>query len=57
MELKDLKLDYNQNSKKIFDLENSLSTINDRILRKKLENCRNFELLNNEKITPHFVLG
>jgi hypothetical protein len=27
----------------------------DKILRKKLESCSNFEILNNEKITPHFV--
>jgi hypothetical protein len=36
-------------------LEGALNTLTDKILRKKLENCSNFEILNNEKITPHFV--
>jgi hypothetical protein len=53
--LKTLKNDYTVNQEKIFELESALNTINDRILKKKLESCSNFEILNNEKITPHFV--
>jgi hypothetical protein len=36
-------------------LESALNTLSDKILRKKLESCANYEILNNEKITPHFV--
>jgi hypothetical protein len=50
-----LKDNYLDNCEEIFGLERRLNEINDARLRSKLESNRNFEILNNEKITPNFV--
>ncbi len=54
-DLSNLKKNFHTNSDQINALESALNTLTDKILRKKLESCANFEILNNEKITPHFV--
>ena len=53
--LEDLKLNFQQNSTAIFELERKLDQVQDCKLRSKLENTRNFELINNEKMTPNFL--
>ena len=53
--LEDLKLNFQQNSTAIFELERKLDQVQDCKLRSKLENTRNFELINNEKLTPNFL--
>jgi hypothetical protein len=50
-----LKDNYTENYVEIFGLERKLNEINDARLRSKLESNRNFEIFNNEKITPNFV--
>jgi len=50
-----LKDNYEQNCTEIFTLEKKLDGINDAKLRNKLEGNRNYEIFNNEKITPNFV--
>ena len=50
-----LKDNFGENCEEIFGLERRLNEINDAKLRSKLESSRNFEILNNEKITPNFV--
>jgi hypothetical protein len=52
LELNDLKKNYQVNMRRIFDLENEISNIQENELRTELENYKNFERLNNEKITP-----
>jgi exonuclease III len=53
--LKVLKNSYEENCEEIFTLEKKLNNITDARLRAKLESNRNFEVFNNEKITPNFV--
>jgi hypothetical protein len=53
--LDELKSDFANNSEAIFSIERKLDAIQDWKLRSKLENTRNFELINNEKITPNFL--
>ena len=48
-----LKDNFLENCEEIFGLERRLNEINDARLRSKLESNRNFEILNNEKITPN----
>jgi hypothetical protein len=50
-----LKDNYDLNCTEIFNLEKKLDGINDAKLRNKLEGNRNYEIFNNEKITPNFV--
>jgi exonuclease III len=50
-----LKSNYVVNCGEIFTLEKKINFITDAKLRAKLESNRNFEVFNNEKITPNFV--
>jgi hypothetical protein len=50
-----LKGNYVVNYEEIFLLEKKLNCITDAKLRSKLESNRNYEVFNNEKITPNFV--
>jgi exonuclease III len=50
-----LKDNYELNCTEIFNLEKKLDGISDAKLRNKLEGNRNYEIFNNEKITPNFV--
>jgi hypothetical protein len=54
-ELANLKKDYEQNIDEIFALENKLERIQDQKMSSKLENSKNFEILNSERITPNFI--
>jgi hypothetical protein len=54
-ELVNLKKDYERNTDEIFTLENKLDKIQDLKMRSKLENSKNFEILNSERITPNFI--
>ncbi len=54
-ELSRLKKDYEWNTDEIFTLENKLDKIQDLKMRSKLENSKNFEILNSERITPNFI--
>ena len=54
-ELSRLKKDYETNNDEIFALENKLDKIQDQKMRSKLENSKNFEILNSERITPNFI--
>jgi hypothetical protein len=54
-QLDDLKQDHRTNQDAIFELEKKLNRIQDRKMRSKLEGSKNFEILNNEKITPNFI--
>jgi hypothetical protein len=51
----ELKENYMQNANRIFDLEQRLSTIIDLELKDELLLVKNFERLNDEKITPYFL--
>jgi hypothetical protein len=53
--LKELKTVYVGNQVQIDSLQSKLDSIIDNILRCKLEATSNFEILNNERITPHFL--
>jgi hypothetical protein len=50
-----LKNDYETNCTEIFTLEKKLDGIVDAKMRSKLESNRNYDIFNNEKITPNFV--
>jgi hypothetical protein len=52
--LKTLKLDYSANEIEIDEMEKKLDSIIDNSLRNRLEATSNFEILQNEKITPFF---
>jgi len=54
-ELKTLKEDYNVNSNSIFEKERQLSDITDLELKEELSLIKNFDRLNDEKITPYFL--
>jgi len=54
-ELSRLKQDYETNQNRIITLEKRLDEIMDFKLRSKLEATANFEILNAETITPHFL--
>jgi hypothetical protein len=54
-QLDELKQDHRANQDAIFELEKKLNRIQDRKMRSKLEGSKNFEILNNEKITPNFI--
>ncbi len=53
--LSELKMDYVHNQSQIDALQRKLDDIIDNSLRCKLEATSNFEILNNERITPHFL--
>ncbi len=53
--LKKLKTNYIANESKIIPLEKKLDEIVDNKLRNQLEATSNFEILQNEKITPFFL--
>jgi hypothetical protein len=53
--LKEQKANYVGNKSKIIPLEKKLDKIVDNKLRKQLEATSNFEILQNEKITPFFL--
>jgi hypothetical protein len=53
--LKNLKLAYEANEAEITSLEKKLDEIIDNQLRNRLEATKNFEILQNEKITPFFL--
>jgi hypothetical protein len=53
--LKELKTNYVENESKIIPLEKKLDEIIDNKLRNQLEATSNFEILQNEKITPFFL--
>jgi hypothetical protein len=53
--LTELKADYVRNQAEIDILQRKLDGIVDNTLRSKLEATSNFEILNNERITPHFL--
>jgi hypothetical protein len=53
--LVELKSDYIGNLVQIDNLQHRLDSIIDNTLRCKLEATSNFEILNNERITPHFL--
>jgi len=54
-ELKNLKEEYVVNSNSIFEKERLLSDINELELKEELSLIKNFERLNDEKITPYFL--
>ncbi len=54
-ELSRLKQDFDANQNRIITLEKRLDEISDFKLRSKLEAMANFEILNAETITPHFL--
>jgi len=54
-EIKTLKMDYVNNCNLIFEKETQLSNIVDLELREELSMIKNFERLNDEKITPYFL--
>jgi hypothetical protein len=54
--LKTLKLNYSVNEPKIDALEKKLDSIIDNNLRNRLEATSNFEILQNERITPFFLI-
>jgi hypothetical protein len=54
-ELTNLKNEAEQDMEKIFSLEKKIDDLIDARLRNEVENNANFEILNDEKITPHFV--
>jgi hypothetical protein len=54
-QLDTLKLDHQANQDAIFELEGKLNRIQDMKMRSKLEGSKNFEILNDEKITPNFI--
>jgi hypothetical protein len=53
-QIKLLKQDYLTNKDLIFDYESRLTTIIDLELKEELSSIKNFERLNDEKITPYF---
>ena len=53
--IKILKQNFNANNLEILTLERRLSAITESELRSELLKLKNFERLNNEKITPHFL--
>jgi exonuclease III len=53
-QLKNFKQDYEANETEITSLEKKLDEIIDNQLRNRLEATKNFEILQNEKITPFF---
>jgi hypothetical protein len=54
-QIQTLKQNYIQNADLIFDLESRLCTIIDLELKEELALIKNFERLNDEKITPYFL--
>ena len=50
-----MKQDYSTNEDLIFDYESRLTTIIDLELKEELSSIKNFERLNDEKITPYFL--
>ncbi len=53
--IKKLKEKYIENQMEIFELEGRLSNIVNNDLKNEFKNVRNFEKLNDEKITPYFM--
>ncbi len=54
-QIQNLKQRYAENSDRIFELEQRLSTIVELELKEELALVKNFERLNDEKITPYFL--
>jgi hypothetical protein len=53
--LQNLKKNYVTNAHEIFNLEREINEIQEQDLRDELNNYKQFERLNNEKITPYFM--
>jgi predicted RNase H-like nuclease (RuvC/YqgF family) len=53
--IKNLKERYIENQNEISELEGRLSKIMENDLKTELKNVRNFEKLNDKKITPYFM--
>ncbi len=53
--IRELKQDFNRNKVEILTLERQLSDIVEGELKDELLHFKKFELLNNERITPHFM--
>jgi len=53
--IKELKLNFEHNRIAILNSERQLSELNEAAMREDLEKLRNFDRLNNEKLTAHFV--
>ncbi len=51
----DLKKDYDLNSEEIFELGSKLNSISHSEILNKIEGCRDFNIINGEKITPFFL--
>jgi exonuclease III len=54
-EIKLLKMNYGVNARLIFEKERVLAGLLDWELKENLKNYKKFEILNNEKLTPHFM--
>jgi hypothetical protein len=54
-QIQNLKQRYEENSDRIFELEQRLSTLVELELKDELALVKNFERLNDEKITPYFL--
>jgi len=50
-----LKKNYGTNSESIFELETKLNSISHSEILNKIEGCRDFNIINGEKITPFFL--
>ena len=50
-----LHSNYEQNLEKIAKLEKKLATVNDKNLQTKIQDLKAFEILNAEKMSPHFL--
>jgi exonuclease III len=53
--LKILKMDYGVNANTIFEVEREITSLMDIELRDSLRYFKKFEILENEKLTPHFM--
>ncbi len=51
----ELKKNYDNNSESIFELETKLHNISHSEILNKIEGCRDFNIINGEKITPFFL--
>jgi hypothetical protein len=53
--LKTLKMDYGANANAIFEIEREITGLLDSELKETLLNFKKFAILNQEKLTPHFM--
>jgi hypothetical protein len=54
-QLNNLKLNYAENSRRIFELESEIGQIAENDFKNELKKYKDFERLSNEKITPYFM--